>query len=214
MRVSLATMIFAFLKTQFNQLAMATLVQKWEAIEKSINHEHEGWLSQFFKDKERPTVVYQLQGWQSITEQPITSWGLSDTSNWRPNYYKKPTKKDLERLIEWHLKFAPSEDKIFLYYEYASGWGGKVSGAHNLVKIRDDKNISFNKEDLIPRLNELQAIYAPREGHMACTYCRRQTVIETMIDYTVIARQYPGMKKTSKYCSVTCGANDQMAHEG
>lgn len=192
---------------------MVTLLQKWEEIDRFIKDKADSFLTDYFKDKEKPIIVYQIQGWKYIAEQTITEWTISEPGNWKPQYNKKPTKKDLQRLLEWHTRFSPKEENIFLHYTYAADYG-KISGAHNLVKLKNDTRISFNKEDLVPILNELQAIYAPKDGHQACTYCGKQTPIEQMIDYTIIARQYPNMRKTSKYCSKICGANDQMAHEG
>lgn len=193
---------------------MNTLIQKWESTINLIKVKHANYLDDYFKDIVRPTIVYQINGWHSISEQTITDWHLNDINNWQPQYYKKPTRKDLQRLILWDESFILSEDKIFLYYKYDDGYGGRISGAHNLAKIKSDNRISFDKEKLLPILKELQEKYAPKAGHIPCTYCQKQIPESTAIDFTIIARQYPGMRKTSKYCSETCGANDQMAHEG
>ena len=193
---------------------MATLLEKWETLSNVIKLKHTNWLDGYFKDNPKPKIVFQISAWNKILELHITRWSISEVGNWMPSYYKKPTKKDLQRLIDWDNSFIINEDKIFFHYEYVDSFGGRISGAHNLSKAVKEKNISFNKEDLIPEFNRLKNIYAPREGHFACTYCHKQTPVNEAVEYTVIARQYPNMRKTDKYCSSQCGAKDQMAHEG
>jgi hypothetical protein len=193
-----------------------TLAEKWVELEEKINQVHQAWIDDYFKDKERPTIVYTLNGWKSIYDQTITSWGLFQPKNPKPWYNKKPTKKDLVRLQTWFNDFIPKEEYILLYYKYKPDFSlsGCVTGAHNFLEIETDSYRSFNKEELEKKLLELQQVYAPREGHEACTYCRKQILSTSMVEYTVIAKQYTNLRKTSKYCSVKCGINDQMAHEG
>jgi hypothetical protein len=193
-----------------------TLLDKWNELDVKINDTHQAWIDDYFKDKERPTMVYSLNGWRSIHDQTITGWSLFQPKNHKPWYNKKPTRKDLARLRTWFDEFQPKEEYILLYYKYKPEFSisGSVSGAHNYVETFTDSHRSFDRSKLEKRLIELQEIYAPREGHEACTYCRKQVLSTTMVEYTVIARQYRNMRKTSKYCSLICGANDQMAHEG
>jgi hypothetical protein len=193
-----------------------TLHEKWVELDEKITQVHQTWIDDYFKDKERPAIVYALNGWRGIHEQTITSWGLFQPKNHKPWYNKKPTRKDLDKLQMWFDNLIPKEEYILLYYKYKPEFSlsGNVTGAHNFLEIETDSYRSFNKGELEKRLLELQEIYAPREGHEACTYCRKQVLPASMVEYTVIARQYTNMRKTSKYCSLTCGVNDQMAHEG
>jgi hypothetical protein len=193
-----------------------TLLEKWDELDVIINDTHQAWIQDYFKDKEQPTMVYALNGWKGIYDQNITSWGLFQPKNHKPWYNKKPTRKDLARLIIWFDEFEPMEEYILLYYKYKPEFSlsGSVSGAHNYIETHIDSYRSFDRAKLENKLVQLQEIYAPREGHKSCAYCRKQTLEANLVEYTVIARQYPNMRKTSKYCSLICGANDQMAHEG
>jgi len=193
-----------------------TLIDKWDELDTIINDTHQTWIDAYFQGKERPTMVYSLNGWNSIHDQTITGWGLFQPKNHKPWYNKKPTRKDLARLITWFDEFQPKEEFIILNYKYKPTFSisGSVSGAHNYIETFIDNYRSFDRPKLEKRLVELQEIYAPREGHKPCTYCRKQIPEANLIEFTVIARQYPNMRKVSKYCSSICGANDQMAHEG
>lgn len=192
---------------------MATLIHQWNEIERLISEKEETFLATYFFDKQKPTEIFKLVSYSTIVRQEITGVYLAKINDWKPSFDKKPTRKKLQELIDWNKRFEPSEDKIYLRYQYTTGqW--KASGAHLLIKIKDDKTLAFAESDLYPLQREWKEKFEPRDGHIACTYCRKQVPAKDAVDFTVIARQYPNMRKTSKYCSKECGGYDQMAHEG
>lgn len=188
-----------------------TLLDQWNQINQRIDDISQEFIDKYFQGKEKPTVIYFLASYQGIAEQKVT--GFSIFRQGRPYLFgKRPTKILLDELWKWSAAFVPDVKDIRINYEHDLGTY-KVKGAHRLEEI-DDKRLSYHKGALLPGLEELKSKYEPREGYAACTYCRKQVPIESMVECTVIARQYSGMKKTSKYCSKICGSHDQMAHEG
>lgn len=186
-----------------------TLLDQWNQINQRIDDISQEFIDKYYEGREKPSVIYFLQSYQGIAEQKVT--GFSIYRQGRPYLSgQRPTKILLDELWKWSEAFIPEIKEICIHYECSSS---KAKGAHKLEQI-DDRRLSYTREALLPALQELKDKYEPREGHTACAYCRKQTHNESMVDYTVIARQYPGMKKTSKYCSKNCGINDQMAHEG
>lgn len=192
-------------------MSKQTLMQQWEQLEARIEAISREFIEQYYSGKERPTAIYWLQSYQGIVEQEVTKISLYRQG--RPLLLsKRPTKTLIDDLWSWSQSFVPIEDDIRIHYQYRTD-DHVASGAHKLSDI-DGKRLSYEKNTLFTDLQELKDKYEPRPGHEACAYCRKQAASGRMVSYTVIARQYPGMKKTSLYCSQQCGAYDQMAHEG
>ena len=148
---------------------------------------------------------------------PIT---VTNVSRYRHGFYVKGadariTKKDIEDadavLAGWG---APSLGDIMVGYSYKQTYG-TVSGAYPYPKIGGDVMLAWDAKALEPEIERRRALYAPREGHEPCTYCRKQTPSASMVSGTIYYRDIGGLaQKTCRYCSPTCQGYDQMGHEG
>lgn len=124
-------------------------------------------------------------------------------------------KNDIEEaeavLTDWA---DPALVDIMVGYSYKQNYG-TVSGAYPYPKIGGDVTLAWDAEALAPEIERRRALYADREGHEPCTYCRKQTPSGSMVNHTIHYRDQGGLKKkTCRYCSPTCGGYDQMGHEG
>ena len=148
---------------------------------------------------------------------PIAVTGIE---RYRRSFYVKGedariTKQDLAEagavLDGWAM---PVLDDLFVHYNYQQP-GAKVSGAWPYPKIGAEATLAWDAEALAPEIERRRALYAPRDGHEPCTYCRKQTPSASMISHTILYRDQGGLKrKTCRYCSPECGGYDQMGHEG
>lgn len=161
-----------------------------------------------------PSQFHTIEQYQA---KPIPVTGVS---RYRRGFYVKNadariTKKDVEEadatLSSWA---APALDEIMVGYSYKQTYG-TVSGAHPYPKIGSDHMLAWDAEALIPEIDRRRELYAPREGHEPCAYCRKQTPSSSMVSHTIHYRDRGGLaKKVGRYCSATCGGYDQMGHEG
>jgi hypothetical protein len=109
---------------------------------------------------------------------------------------------------------APTMDDIYVFYS-EKGQYGTASGAHPYSKIGSDPLLAWTAEALAPEIERRRALYAPRDGHQPCAYCRKQTPEGEMVPHTIHYRDRGGLaKKVGQYCSAQCGGYDQMGHEG
>lgn len=191
---------------------MKNNLDKWNEIELLIKNKSDIFIDNYFKDKNKPTTIYHLVSYNSIDELEIIDWSIDCRSNRKPYLYgRKPTKKNIEELKIYNDNFSPIEKDIYAIYRY----GKSGSGGYSLKDILyNNERLSLTRDTLLPLQQILKEKYEPREGYIPCTYCGLQVPIKDSVEYTVIARQYTNMRKTSKYCSIQCGASDQMAHEG
>lgn len=125
------------------------------------------------------------------------------------------TKKDLGQagavLDGWA---PPTLDDIMVHYSYKQTCG-TVSGAYPYPKIGGDAALAWSAESLAPEVERRRELYAEREGHEPCAYCRKQTPSGSMVSGTIYYRGRGGLaQKTCRYCSSTCHGYDQCGHEG
>lgn len=187
---------------------MKTNLDKWNDIESKIKQISDEFIEYYFKDKIKYPFIYKVYSYSTIDELEITGYKISNPSH--PYYYgTTPTRKKIIELQTYLETFTPSEEDIRVDYKYESG-----RSSYKLSQIKEDRHLSFIREDLIPYQNELKEKYEPRDGYIPCAYCGIQFPEKDAVEYTVIARQYTNMRKTSNYCSEQCGFNDQCAHEG
>jgi hypothetical protein len=193
---------------------MKNLLQKWEYFNAIAEAKSSEFLTEFAKQHDIPSIVYNVFP-KGIKELPITESSV-DISG-RPYYWgKKPTRKDVQALADWVESFNPAERAVFLSYKYTETWGdGKTSTVSGAVKFSDlnQHNYFTNKSEAESRQKELLEIYGPKEGHIACAYCNKQSPTDKMVSFTIYTKSYP-RGQTNKYCSNACGGYDQMAHEG
>lgn len=162
-------------------------------------------------------VPSQFHTIEQYVAKPIT---VTEVRRHRSGFYVKDaddriTKKDVEQagaaLEGWA---APSLGDILVHYSYKQTYG-TVSGAHPYPKIGSDVNLAWTAEALASEIQRRRELYAEREGHEPCAYCRKQTLSGSMVSHTIHYRDRGGLaKKTGRYCSATCGGYDQMGHEG
>lgn len=125
------------------------------------------------------------------------------------------TKKDIEEadavLTGWT---SPALDEIMVGYSYKQTYG-TVSGAYPYTVIGSKAGLAWTAEALTPEIEFRRDLYAEREGHEPCAYCRKQTPSAAMVSGTILYRDRSGLaRKTLRYCSPTCHGSDQMGHEG
>lgn len=156
----------------------------------------------------------------TIEQYEVKPIAVTGASRYRRGFHVKSsdariTKQDVEEanatLSSWA---APALDDIMVGYSYKQTYG-TVSGAYPYPKIGGDVMLAWSAEALAPEIDRRRALYAPREGHEACAYCRKQTPSGSMVSHTIHYRDQGGLaKKVGRYCSPTCGGYDQMGHEG
>ena len=184
-----------------------TLQEKWANLLGVLEMKKRAFLDQVLAEHPRPAVIYSLESYKTIRALII-----EDVSIWVGLPYlerDKPTRGAVSRLAHIVGEFSPTLDDVLLSYRY-----DRTSGAIRLPELLAGNRYALTREALLSKQQELIEKYEPREGYKPCTYCGTQRPEQEMVDHTVIARQYPNMRKTSRYCNKTCGTHDQMAHEG
>lgn len=156
----------------------------------------------------------------TIAEYEAKPIAVTGVRRYRHRFYVKGaldriTKADVEtaRQVaeEW---VAPLPEEIFVHYNYKQTHG-TVSGAYPYPKIGTDVSLAWQADSLAPEIERRRALYAPRDGHKPCAYCRKQTPEREMVSGTIYYRDRGGStRKTCLYCSGTCHGYDQCGHEG
>lgn len=146
-----------------------------------------------------------------IQELPVACTG------YKHGFYRiqKPTRLNIAKLQSYLDNPPPlSEDRIFLNWEIDN-----ISGYNYLPKIGiADGMEAWTAEALEPKLKYLIDTYSPKEGHIACAYCRKQRKPED-IRYARIWspnwKHQGGQSDPRPYCKDDhCAGYDQMGHEG
>lgn len=145
---------------------------------------------------------------------------VTGVNRYRRGFYVKAadariTRKDVDSAAnianDWD---APAPTDIMVHYSYKQTYG-TVSGAHPYPKIGDDVSLAWDAEALMPEIERRRELYADRDGHKPCTYCRKQVPEQNMVSRTIFYRDHGGSaRKTCMYCSEQCGYYDQCGHEG
>lgn len=161
-----------------------------------------------------PPKFYTIEQYE---EKPIMVTGIS---RYRRGFHVKSddariTRQDLAEagtvLADWSV---PALGDIMVGYSYKQTYG-TVSGAYDYAKISQEVTLAWDAEALSPEIERRRALYAPREGHDPCSYCRKQTPSVSMVSHTILYRDQGVVKrKACRYCSPECGSYDQMGHEG
>lgn len=191
---------------------MKTNLEKWNYYKGQLDDINKRFLDEYFKDRPRPTVYYKVRSWKEIEETTISEIRISVRV---PSFDKRPTKKNISALIDILNNYTPDENNIYLDYTHShDGW--KSSGSEKLSKVLSSDRMSFNREELIPKWEEMKELYTPREGYEPCSYCGKQVKKEDLVSRDIISyHNWPDTgRRTFKYCSGKCGGYDQMAHEG
>jgi len=195
-----------------------TLLDKFNHIELIIKKKEENTCNAWLKSNEMPKFIYELAGYKSIREKKVTGIRIDShevCEGFIPSFKKRPTRKDLDSIIEYNELYDPNENHIGFSYTYSETYGS-ISGFDNLIDILTNNRKSFRKEDLIPELKKMKELYEPREGYLECAYCHKQRLPKDLRQATVISRMYINYKSNKRnYCKDSdCASHDQMAHEG
>ena len=196
---------------------MRTNLEKYNYYRELLRQKAQTFIDSLFPQG-KPNKFYEVNGYRGIQEYTVTSieynFGLYSKD--------KPTREDVNRahaIYENTPEF--SKDNVLLRYEYPLG-NHQASGAKKLSKILNSRYMAFTAEDLEDELRRQKELYEPREGYIACSYCRKQNPPENIVyeklifrDFDPVRRKQFVNKKTLPYCKDTdCAINDQMAHEG
>ena len=161
-----------------------------------------------------PAQFFTIDGFEA---KPLT---ITSVRRYRDRFYRKGaldrvTKIDVEtarQVTEMHTPATLGE--IYVHYTYPQKFG-VVSGAYAYPKIGAEISLAWEAESLTPEIERRRALYAPRDGHQPCAYCRKQTPEASLISGTIIYRDRgSSSRKTCQYCSPACHGYDQCAHEG
>ena len=178
-----------------------------------------------FKHKERMFVAGILTASKGLTIHRCDSY--NSISDWRIDdailstdcrlLYKtaKITKLDLDELATYVTNYEPSEDKVMFMCTLINTTNtGTTTTGYKLKDVWDDlnhPNLSFDIDKVVMYRRILEEKYAPKDGHSACDYCRKQVPTQTMIKRHIFSRprEYDGL-----FCDGACAAYAQMGSEG
>jgi hypothetical protein len=143
-----------------------------------------------------------------IAEMPVTSIRYA----WRlPYFSKRPSDADVEKARALLGEEMKPEG---LYLHSTVGATSLSVPVAALDAFSNGQQCSRSREKLEPILADLIAVYVLKDGQFACRYCRKATDEKSKHVGVIIARQYPGGRKSFDYCSAKCNSHDQMGHEG
>lgn len=142
-----------------------------------------------------------------------------------PDLGKRPSgklKAEVKSIYDKYMLKEFKEENIRIHMKVVEG-KFKSSWADNLIDYKNN-NYSTNKEQVQKRLNieteEYNKIYLAKEGQFNCAYCGKATDNDKKVKREIIFRTRNSWgkacigEKINDYCSGTCGAHDQMGHEG
>jgi hypothetical protein len=189
----------------------------------------ESHLQEFFETNSKPEKLFKIDHIGTIKEIELLRFAMGYIENGRniyPPYVdkeKRPSSSLIEVYSNYIDKIQTVERIIYVHYK---DFG---SGAFRFNEVLPEKGISFNENDLKEISERRNQLYAPKENHTACCYCRKQTPNDQLIESTIIGR---GRKQTwnswknryedkacvtqekLKFCSGQCAGNEQMSREG
>ena len=204
-----------------------TLADKWLLIEKEEKQINEAKVNEFFKDKEKPAKLFSVNWDGTVIEEADVEYcnPCYDRSLNKPYLYdKKPTRVMVQMYEENVATIQEAKEyDMFLHYRRKN-----TSGAVKYSNL-DKEGWAFTADDLIEVAKKRKEAYAERDGHTACSYCRRQVPTDKMIKSTIIGRgrkqvwnSWRGRYESKAYvtrnemlfCSKEHAAYAQMANEG
>lgn len=161
-----------------------------------------------------PSQFYTIQGFEAAPSE-VSHIGVSRRGIYKHDESDRVSKAEVELAMKYAEEWvAPTLDSIYVHYKKKEAYGS-VSGAHPYNKIGADANMAWLADDLAGEIERRRELYAPREGHTACDYCRKQHPTESLVSRKIFYRDQGGSRtKIGKYCCDQCGYNDQCGHEG
>ena len=190
---------------------MATNIEKFKAATASLNERaRQAFIAEFGTVPEYVWRVggkglnYDPEKWR-VDHVSYQYMGAGEVGLW---FAKRPSREQVSE-IERIAAVPIARERVCLHVRQKNS-----STACKPPDLSEAKTWSLSAEVIATRAQELRDIYIPKEGQFCCRYCAKATDEGAKITSTIIARQYPGMRKSFDYCSARCGSYDQMAHEG
>jgi len=202
---------------------MKTNLDKWDYHLDILNARTESFIKEAFQDDPAPETLYEVTPIGTVKVYTVTdiNYRFPRNDGIRPYFYgKKPTREEVQRIATAAIEEIDfNKANIVLGYEYEWGSGNKAISGISMERLLESSCVFTDQSKAgvcaaEKRLKKEKEQYLLANGHIKCTYCGKVVPESEAVNYTVIARQYTNMRKTSKYCSRQCGAHDQMAHEG
>lgn len=203
-----------------------TLADKWLLLEKEEKQINETKVTEFFKDKEKPAKLFNVNWDGTIIEEADVEYcdPCYDIA-FKPYLYdKKPTRVMVQMYEEYVVAIQEAKEyDIFLHYRRMNASG--TVRYSNLYK----EGWAFKADDLVEIAEKRKEAYAEKVGYTACSYCRRQVPTDKMIKATIIGRgrkqvwnswknRYESKAYVTRnemlFCSKEHAAYAQMANEG
>jgi len=184
---------------------------------------------EFFGGSDRPEKLFKVDHIGNIKEIELIGFSIGHFENGRNVYKpyfdksKKPTKKLIAEIEQYIEKIKSSERIIYANYK---DFG---TGAYKFHDVVPEKGVSFYEQDLVSEADRRNKLYAPKDGHTACAYCRKQTPNENLVQKVIIGRGRKRVFNNWKgryedkacvtedkllFCSGNCAGNEQMSREG
>ncbi len=191
---------------------MKTNLEKWNYYKSIIDNREELFVQS--QVVEIPEVLYSVYPNGNIGEKIITK--VAYNNQMRLWFDKKPTKVDVAEIKAFAESTEPLLlDNIRYHYEEKHSYG-KSLGTLKLNEI----NVFFTKEQAESKSSEIKEIAAREElllqnGHIRCGRCRKITPTKDALSVKIISiATYGHAGKMMQFCSSTCAAHEQWAHEG
>ena len=164
-----------------------------------------------------PEQLWRLGGkGQNYDPLPVTVTGakcnISGAAGKSLWFNKRPSREqvsEIEKVVDRPL----DPDCAMLGVEWRDSVGA-TSAAVKLSDIEAGERFYLTEAEAAAEASKMREAYIAKDGQFCCQYCGRATDDAARVQGTIIARQYPGMRRTSDYCSQQCVSYDQMAHEG
>ena len=133
-----------------------------------------------------------------------------------PHVQKRASRADAAQIRALYESTAPLSFSNIYFRFVSHGLYGKCSWSYSWQKIIDDPTMGLLESELAAKRDGMIAQYIAREGQFCCRYCGTATDQANKVVRVIISRTYKdtGMRRSFEYCSETCGAHDQMGHEG
>jgi len=167
-----------------------------------------------------PTTLFTIKNYEAEPIE-VTSVGIYRRGIYTPDADTRITKDEValakKTAEEW---VAPTLEDINVHYGFTQTYGAdsrtaRVSGAYKYTKIQESSDLAWSAEELEPEIARRRELYAPRDGHAPCDYCRKQTPTDSLVSRTIYYRDRGcSRSKVGRYCSDQCGYYDQCGHEG
>jgi hypothetical protein len=206
-----------------------TLIEQFQQIkcrEIEIKERH---LKNVLESIKKPSKLFKIDHFGNIKEIELQGFSIGYLENEKLIYApyiqegKRPSKIFIEVYSDFLERLEKAEKLLYVNYKDIG------SGSYKYNEIITSKTLAFNEDDLKEESERRNELYAPKENHTACAYCKKQTPNENLVEKTIIGRgrkqvwnnwknRYEDKacitEEKLKFCSGNCAGNEQMSREG